>query len=215
MSSLENLKKQAKQILRWHRERHWPVAVQIREHLPAWSALDDRQVMTAPFKLADAQALVARRAGFDSWEALKAGLPTGGEPAAPLAAKGRLLEAIPYLFVGDVAAACAYYVAKLGSEDPPFTYGSPPFFGEVKRDGVRLGLLHRDMPVFDRARQRIRDNELITVSLQVDDAKALYLEFQAAGASFYQPLKKEPWGIRSFILEDLDGNLIAFGGPGD
>lgn len=31
MPDLENLKKQAKLILRWHRERHYPVAAQIRE----------------------------------------------------------------------------------------------------------------------------------------------------------------------------------------
>ena len=31
MPNLENLKKQAKLILRWHRERHYPVAAQIRD----------------------------------------------------------------------------------------------------------------------------------------------------------------------------------------
>ena len=30
MPNLDNLKKQAKLILRWHRERHYPVAAQIR-----------------------------------------------------------------------------------------------------------------------------------------------------------------------------------------
>jgi hypothetical protein len=34
MPNLENLKKQAKLILRWHRERYYPVAAQIRGHLP-------------------------------------------------------------------------------------------------------------------------------------------------------------------------------------
>jgi hypothetical protein len=34
MPSLENLKKQAKLILRWHRERHYPVAGLIRMVLP-------------------------------------------------------------------------------------------------------------------------------------------------------------------------------------
>ncbi len=34
MPNLENLKKQAKQYLRWHRERHHPVAVVIRATQP-------------------------------------------------------------------------------------------------------------------------------------------------------------------------------------
>ena len=36
MPNLENLKKQAKLILRWHRERHYPVAAQIRELLASF-----------------------------------------------------------------------------------------------------------------------------------------------------------------------------------
>jgi hypothetical protein len=41
MPNLENLKKQAKLILRWHRERHYPVAAQIRAHLPRFLNMPD------------------------------------------------------------------------------------------------------------------------------------------------------------------------------
>jgi hypothetical protein len=34
MPHLENLRKQAKLILRWHRDRYYPVAAQIRSALP-------------------------------------------------------------------------------------------------------------------------------------------------------------------------------------
>jgi hypothetical protein len=40
MPNLENLKKQAKLILRWHRERHYPVAAQIRGRLPRFLSSD-------------------------------------------------------------------------------------------------------------------------------------------------------------------------------
>jgi hypothetical protein len=43
MPNLENLKKQAKLILRWHRERHYPVAAQIREHLPRFLNMSDSE----------------------------------------------------------------------------------------------------------------------------------------------------------------------------
>jgi len=73
MPNLENLKKQAKLILRWHRERHYPVAAQIREHLPRFLNMPDSEILAASFKLSDAQEMVARQQGFDGWQALKAG----------------------------------------------------------------------------------------------------------------------------------------------
>ena len=74
MPNLENLKKQAKLILRWHRERHYPVAAQIRAHLPRFLNMPDSEILAASFKLSDAQEMVARQQGFDSWQALKVGL---------------------------------------------------------------------------------------------------------------------------------------------
>src|SRR5216684_4137907 len=46
-----------------------------------------------------------------------------------------------------------------------------------------------------------------------EEIKALFLEFQAAGVTFFQTLKREPWGARDFILKDPDGNLLLFAGP--
>jgi hypothetical protein len=65
MPNLENLKKQAKQYLRWHRERYYPVAAEIRAALPRFQHLNDSQVLEANFKLSDAHELVARQIGFD------------------------------------------------------------------------------------------------------------------------------------------------------
>ncbi len=66
MPNLENLKKQAKLILRWHRERHYPVGAQIREHLPRFLNVSDSEILAASLKLSDAQEVVARQQGFDS-----------------------------------------------------------------------------------------------------------------------------------------------------
>jgi len=60
MPNLEYLKKQAKLHLRWHRERHYPVAATIRRLLPRYNHLTDGQVLEASFKLADAQELAGR-----------------------------------------------------------------------------------------------------------------------------------------------------------
>src|SRR5579862_5791052 len=115
MPNLENLRKQAKLYLRWHRERHHPVAGQIRAVLPRFKDLTDRQILDAEFKLGDAQELVARQSGFETWQALKSGVqampktvPTLDRPTLSL------VEA--QLFVADIKAACAYYTSKLGFE---------------------------------------------------------------------------------------------------
>jgi uncharacterized glyoxalase superfamily protein PhnB len=58
---------------------------------------------------------------------------------------------------------------------------------------------------------------LLSADLGVDTEehiKQLFLEFQAAGVTFFRGLRKEPWGARTFIVMDPDGNLILFAGPG-
>ena len=57
MPSLENLKKQAKLVLRWYRDRYHPVAAQIRKVLPRFRDLTDAQILAASFNLGFAVAL--------------------------------------------------------------------------------------------------------------------------------------------------------------
>jgi catechol 2,3-dioxygenase-like lactoylglutathione lyase family enzyme len=212
MPNLENLRKQAKLYLRWHRERHHPVAGQIRAVLPRFKELTDRQILDAAFKLGDAQELVARQSGFESWQALKAGVQAMPDTVpAPSPATLSAVEA--QLFVADIEAAYAFYTAKLGFE-VAFTWGEPPFYGQVKRDAARLNLRQVCEPVFaGDIRER---EELLSASMTVDSAaeiKQLFLQYQAAGVDFFQPLKQEPWGARTFIVRDPDGNLLLFAGP--
>ena len=59
---------------------------------------------------------------------------------------------------------------------------------------------------------------MLAASLTVATAgeiKILFLEFQAAGVTFLQTLKRRPWGARNFIVKDPDGNLLLFAGPVD
>jgi len=213
MPSLENLRKQAKLVLRWHRDRYYPVAAQIRAVLPRYRHMTDTQILAASFKLSDAQELVARQSGFDSWQALKTGAPTMTSPAAKTVSRPVLTAAEPQLFVSDIKASCDFFTSKLGFT-VVFQYGEPPFYGQVKRDGARLNLRCVASPLIDEA---LRDREnLLSAAITVDtaeDIKQLFLEFQAAGIAFHQPLKHEPWGAKDFIVKDPDGNLVLFAGP--
>jgi len=80
------------------------------------------------------------------------------------------------------------------------------------RDGVRLNIRCVCAPIIDPDR---RDKEdLLAATITLADAKPLYLEYQAAGVSFHQTLRTEPWGARTFIVRDPDGNLLLFAGAG-
>lgn len=123
--------------------------------------------------------------------------------------KPGLLAAEPQLFVSDIGASCEFYTKKLGFT-VAFTYGEPPFYGQVFRDGARLNFRQLDEPAF---RPEIR-GDVLSASITLEDAKPLFLEFQAAGVVFHQALKTEPWGARTFVVSDPDGNLILFAGRG-
>jgi catechol 2,3-dioxygenase-like lactoylglutathione lyase family enzyme len=202
---LEHHKKQAKLYLKWHRERYYPVAAVIGWILPRFRDLSDSQILDHEFKLADAQELVARKSGFENWQALKKGLQTMPDRTAADAEKPFLVFAEPQLFVSDIEAACDFYRQKLGFETR-FTYGEPPFYAQIVRDGVRLNLRHVDKPLFPANAA----DDLLAATVILDNIKALFLEFQAAEVPFHQTLQTEPWGARTFIVRDPDGNLVCF-----
>jgi catechol 2,3-dioxygenase-like lactoylglutathione lyase family enzyme len=215
MPNLENLRKQAKLILRWHRDRYYPVAAQIRA-LPRFSQMTDPDILGHSFRLSDAQELVARQHGFESWQALKTGLSTMPDHAdTPPTTKVVITSVEPELFVTDIAASCDFFTGKLGFTIV-FTYGEPPFYAQVARDAARINLRCVAKPPVD---PELRDREeLLAASLTVataEEIKKLFLASQSAGVTFFQTLRREPWGARTFIVKDPDGNLLLFAGPAE
>eukprot|EP01030_Chromulinospumella_sphaerica_P010958 gene10958-10762_t len=209
MSSHDHFRKQAKLYLRWHREGYFPVAAQIRAVLPRFADLTEPEILSAPFKLADAQELVARKSGFETWPALLQGLEsmTQPDPAGPAST---ILASEPQVFVSDMAASLAFYTEKLGFK-VAISYGEPPFWAQVARDGGRLNLRQVSLAAISDD-FRAKEGGALCATLTLDVAKPLFLEFQAAGVAFHQPLRTEPWGARTFIVADPDGNLILFAG---
>ena len=118
------------------------------------------------------------------------------------------------LFVAEIKASCDFYSQKLGFAID-FVYGDPPYYGQVSRDCALLALRMVCDPVFTEVRER---EHLLSASLTVataDEIKQLFLSYQAAGVRFHQTLKKEPWGAKTFVVMDPDGNLILFAGPAE
>ncbi len=214
MPTLETLKKQAKLVLKWHQMREWTVAEQIRSLLPRFAQMSDREILDAPFKLADAQELIARKNGFENWLALKRGFEAMPTDPATETKPTYLVRATPHLYVTDVDASCRFYNEKLGFR-VLFKYGNPPFYGVVARDGAFLNLRRVDAPLMDQA---LRDREqYLTANILLStgqELKQLFAEFEAKDVEFLQTLKKQPWGGMDFIVKDPDGNLIDFGAGG-
>jgi len=209
MQNIENLKKQAKALVRLHREKSYHLAIVARHVLPKFASMSDREVLTAEFKLVDALELIARQHGFANWTELKAagdlGETLAPEPIAPAAAGP--VFAMPMLYVADVRRAAAHWQGVLGFE--PFFEGDPPFYAEVRRGGASLALRHTHRPVWD-AEARSDEEQLWQASVGVRGVKALYLEYVAAGATVALPLRREPWGTWDFAIQDVDGNQVGF-----
>ncbi|MEI9852451.1 MAG: VOC family protein [Sphingomonas sp.] len=121
-----------------------------------------------------------------------------------------ILASEPQLFVADMEAALDFYTGRLGFETA-FVHGEPPFYAQVARGGGRINLRLVRGPVFDTG-FRAREGDALAATMTLDAAEPLFREYREAGVGFHQELRAEPWGARTFIVRDPDGNLIAFAG---
>ena len=209
MSRLDIYKKQAKQLVRWHREGNHSIGGRIRG-LARYETLTDREALALEFPLHEAQEIIALEAGYTSWAALKVAVDNEPTPATPMSPTPRLTRAVPVISVVNVQASAEFFRDTLGFSID-FLHGHPPFYGSVSRDGACVHLKFVHEPVLAVGAQD-RDG-FITAFIEVENVKALYAEYVAAGATFDQKLKKQAWGGRDFIVRDADGNGICFVGP--
>ena len=84
MSRLEAFRKQAKQLVRWHREGNYSIGGRIRG-LPRYRQLTDEEALKLRFPLSAAQEIIALEAGFASWTELKASVESEVSPPRPQA----------------------------------------------------------------------------------------------------------------------------------
>lgn len=206
MPTIETYRKQAKLLLRWHREGDYSVGGRVRK-LDRFQSLTDGEVLALKFTLTTAQEIVALEGGYQNWAELRAA--AAGAPKTPRASSGPpfLRDVTPILCVRDVKACAAFFQQKLGFKID-FLHGLPPFYGAVSRDGVCLHVRHVQQPYF--AQTAAQEKSLIFASIQVSNVQGLFKEFKARGVEFAQTLKKQAWGGTDFQVRDPDGNVISF-----
>lgn len=208
MPKLDSFRKHAKQLVRWHREGNHSVGGRVRV-LPRYRELTDVAVLALRFPLAEAQEVIAKENGYESWASLKAATSTEPSSDSPVRRKGKvfLKGAIPIVYVSNVQASTAFFRGKLGFRID-FLHGEAPFYGSVSRDDARLHLRFvHETPFVDGIVDR---EQLICAFLEVEDIKSLYAEYVTAGVEIAGRLKKEPWGGSGFTVRDPDGNPIYF-----
>lgn len=210
MPTLDTYKKQAKLLLRWHREGNYSIGGRIRQ-LPRYRTLTDREALALKFPLVEAQEIIALEAGYEGWAELKAAV-TNAVPAAdtPGSTSAVVGDATPVIFVADVLASSAFYRDRLGFE-VDFLHGHPPFYGSVSRNAATEHLRFVHEPVYAPDAQE-REEGLIMAFITVENVKGLYSEYSTAGVDFAQKLTKQAWGGTDFIVRDPDGNGIGFVG---
>ncbi len=118
--------------------------------LPRFLNMPDPEILEASFKLSDAQEMVARQQGFDSWQTLKTGLSTAPLKAKSSPSKATFVSAEPQLFVADIERSCEFFRDKLGFS-LVFSYGKPPYYAQVGRDAARLNLRCVERAVIESA----------------------------------------------------------------
>lgn len=121
----------------------------------------------------------------------------------------KLLASAPVLLVTDVVASANYFRDSIGFHYDKF-YGEPPHFCICERDGMRLMLAKADDPSQIKPNWQIQTN-IWNAYFWVDAADALYEEMKAKGAKMDYGPCTQPYGVREFGIQDLDGHDIGFG----
>src|SRR5215467_10818210 len=113
----------------------------------------------------------------------------------------------PQFFTTDIPATLAYYQDKLGFQCLG-KWQDPPVYAIVARDQQAI---HFRCAEPSTANPDKYSEELLDAYIAIDDADALYAEYQSRGVEFARELGNMPWNSREFVVKDCDGRLLAFG----
>ena len=108
----------------------------------------------------------------------------------------RFEHAEPILSVKDMTVSLQYYVDVLGFTEA--SWGNNQFTF-VSRDGAGIYLCQGD-----------QGQPGTWIWIGVEDAAALYAEYQASGAKIRQTPINRPWALELWV-EDPDGHVLRFG----
>lgn len=114
------------------------------------------------------------------------------------------------VITGDVARLVAFYERATGVEA---TWANEDF-AEIRTAGATLAIAStRTVPLFAPGSARPADNHSVIIEFRVDDVDRVHRELSAFVTDFVNGPVTMPWGNRSLLLRDPDGNLVNFFTP--
>ena len=118
----------------------------------------------------------------------------------------------PYFIVDDIVASANFYRDKLGFHYERF-WGEPqPCFAMVRRGGITIMLKPPEITGSMHPNRLIDpEDSSWDAYVWVDDADALYEEFQRNGVTIARPICDQPYGCRDFDIRDCNGYTLCFG----
>lgn len=113
----------------------------------------------------------------------------------------KINSVMPGFSVGDMARAVDFYEGKLG-------------FRVIFRNGAVFAIVSRDEIAISLALDRSGTTAIKGACyFKLDGIDAIHHEFLAKGVVMTHPLRTESYGMREFMITDLDGNTLNFGEP--
>jgi catechol 2,3-dioxygenase-like lactoylglutathione lyase family enzyme len=114
------------------------------------------------------------------------------------------------IITGDVARLVDFYQRATGVEAVWFTKD----FAELRTPTATLAIAHTStVALFAPDSARPADNHSVITEFLVDDVDRVYRDLTGLGPDFVAGPTTMPWGNRSLLFRDPDGNLVNFFTP--
>ncbi|WP_431773611.1 VOC family protein [Streptomyces cucumeris] len=114
------------------------------------------------------------------------------------------------VITGDVARLVAFYEKATGVSAAWATED----FAELRTPGATLAIAStRTVPLFAPGSSRPADNHSVIIEFLVDDVDRVYENLTGFVSDFVNEPTTMPWGNRSLLFRDPDGNLVNFFTP--
>ncbi|MEU2351561.1 VOC family protein [Streptomyces misionensis] len=114
------------------------------------------------------------------------------------------------VITGDVARMVGFYERATGVR----ASWSTDDFAELRTASATLAVAGvRTVPLFAPDAARPADNHSVIIEFMVDDVDRVHRDLTEVVPDFVQQPTTMPWGNRSLLLRDPDGNLVNFFTP--
>jgi catechol 2,3-dioxygenase-like lactoylglutathione lyase family enzyme len=114
------------------------------------------------------------------------------------------------IITGDVARLVAFYERATGAR---VTWANEDF-AELRTPSATLAIgSTRTVPLFAPGSARPAENHSVILEFRVDDVDTTYKTLRTFVDDFVNEPTTMPWGNRSLLLRDPDGNLVNFFTP--